>query len=491
MNQKIRIAGILTVLLLLTACASPPDGADPPSPPTSTNAPVSEAQEDGSLPGYFAAYAEIAAQYRERYGRGGLQQTNHDYDRITSLMGLCIAELIDFDHNGTEELLLIWAESAEEFHSYAYGVWTSHDGRTATQLCENQIFSGAQSYCPYLELVEREDGTYIGEELDIINSDGAHVYRKVTATGVSDALTLIAPSPYTDEPELPTVNGTPTDYDAFEKAQEDFLAGAQVTRIDLTSWSVLEGFEDVYSVGYGSTADEEERYFRAYLRTMQDTIAALSGETVNSYSYFWSPERSYSSYAELVSTFLGDCGEPQVLSSSRYDAGNDMPALGGLCVVRLVDMDGDGSDELILAWPQDIQGKRLSYEYSIWTKRDGQAVMLYENATPDTAYEPWLTLYTGQGRTYISTGYDTNTEQVSSIANVEYYTEAHEFDGTNMLGRSIQDIPEEIRNSPETEWIYFTAWSYRWAAGMDWDTDSQRVGSMTWTAINTIYSSGI
>ncbi len=329
----------LAMALMLAGCGGGPSPAEAgegqtSSPSPSASAPVAETQElqdkPSGTPAYYAAYREIVADYQERYRIGTVQQTENEFDRMTSLMGLCIVRLLDFDKDGTEELLLIWAESDEQYHSYRYGIWTSPDGRTTKSVCEYPILDGIQGYGPFIELVERADGIYIGQDFDLADADSAHVYRKITANGASDALTLAYIPPFGQDEEM-LVNGqTVSDYDAYLKAGEDFLAGAEVTRIDLTSWSVLEPFVDPVMSGDGSTADEEEHYFRAFLRDTQNVIAILEGkEQADKYRFEWREADTYTSYGEVVSTYLAGYGEPHIRPSSRYDDGDDMPALAG------------------------------------------------------------------------------------------------------------------------------------------------------------------
>ncbi len=160
--------------------------------------------------------------------------------------------------------------------------------------------------------------------------------------------------------------------------------------------------------------------------------------------------------------------------------------------MRLLDLDQDGTEELVLVFPwkePNGEGNHLAYQYSIWTIQDGKAVEIRSNTLPSAAYEPSLALFVGPEQSYVNLTYDTNTEQVTSIANVEFASECHTYNGESVLAVSYQDIPEEAKKNEKTEWIYFTANSYRWAAGMDWDQDSQRVLNKTTETINQLRSS--
>lgn len=499
MKKKILFILAMSLMLPLVSCGiSPAEGGEtesssPPSPAVfsaSTSEPTAdETDKDSGVPVYYAAYQEIVAEYQKQYGIGSVQQTVNEFDRMTSLMGLCVIKLLDFDKDGTEELLLIWAEGDQQYHSYSYGIWTSPDGKSSEQICENRILDGLQSYGPYIELVDRTDGIFLGEDCEVADADEAHVYRKITVSGVSDALTLAYIPPFGQDERM-LVNGQPvSDYDAYTQARENFLAGAEVTRIDLTSWSLQTQFTDPTFSGNGTTADEEENYFKAILHDTQDAAAALEGkERPEYYHYEWRAEDTYASFGKVVSTYLAGYGEPHILSSSRYDGGDEMPALGGLCVVRLLDLDQDGVEELVMAypWKEPIGGgNHLAYQYSIWAIQNGGAVELRTNTLPSTAYEPTMALFIGPERSYLNFSYDINTEQAASIANVEFDSECHTYNGQSLIALGYSDIPQEAVTNSDTEWIYFSANSYRWSADMDWDKDSQRVLTKTQ---DTIYS---
>lgn len=474
------IAGILVMLLLLTGCGvSPAEGGETesPSPSPSASAP---ADPDGPVPSdppaYYAAYAEIVRDYQRQYGPERIQQIYSQPDMLNYLMGVCVVRLADFDLDGTPELLLAWPESETAFHSYRYAIWTSPDGQAAEKICENKILDGVQSYCPFFELARRADGVFLGEDISVQEVSDAHVYRGVSPSGLVDVLTL-GYDPYGGDDGLYRVNGRSVGGDDYNKARSDFLEGAEVERISFA----LADFED-------STPLVEA------VRATQEALLLLGVEPNKTGRDIASPspeQTGYAPYLELVDQYLSDYGQPHILTSSRYDGGDEMPALGGLCVVRLLDMDQDGSEELVLVypWKESIgEGKHLAYQYSIWAMQDGKAVELYANTLPATAYEPSMALFVGSERSYLNFSYDTNTEQATSIANVEFASECHTFDGESLIKLAYEDIPRDAVNNGEAERIYFSANSYRWAAGMDWDTDSQRVVSKTVDTINLLRS---
>lgn len=478
MKKKICLIIAALVLLLLAGCnTTPAEAGEPSSPPPSTSAPadaIGVGQSD--TPAYYAAYAEIVREYQQQYGPECIQQIYSRPDMLNYLMGVCVVRLIDFDQDGTLELMLCWPESEAAYHSYRYAIWTSPDGQTATKICENQILDGVQSYCPFIELVSRADGVFLGEDISDPGGYEGYAYRSVSIDGLSVPLSLIYMPPY-GEDEQYLVNGAPVSSDDYDKARYDFLEGAEVTKISF----VLADFEDTVPLIEA-------------IQTTQESLLLLeielneAGFDITSFE----PEQiGYTPYLEIIDQYLIDYGQPEVLSSSSSDGRNDTPALGGLCVVRLSDLDGDGTEELILAYVQNLamMGRNIYYGFDIWTLRNGAAQKLIRASIPYSAYEPSMMFFAGQPESYMAISYDTNTEQVTSIANVEYYVSCYGYDGENLVQMSsLAELPDEIRQN-ETEYIYFSAYSYRWAAGMDWDTDSQRVVSKTLDTIELLRNS--
>ena len=478
MKKKLCFIAAALALLLLAGCGISPAKAgesEPSSPSSSTSAPADPAGPvQADIPAYYAAYAEIVRNYQQQYGPERIQQLYSSPDMLNYLMGVCVVRLIDFDLDGTLELLLCWPESEEALHSYRYAIWTSLDGTMAEQLCDYEIFDGAQSYCPFIKLVGRADGVFLGEDFDSPDVPEAHLYSNVSPSGLAGVLMLRC-DPYSGDNGRYLVGNDPVSAADYAKAESDFLTGASVEYIPF----VLPDFEDTTPLLDTIRATQE--------------VLALLGIEPNPDGLDIAPsapeQAGYTPYLELIDQYLIDYGQPQVLSSSWFDGRDDTPALGGLCVVRLLDLDGDGTEELILAYVQHLAsvGRNISYGFGIWTLRDGAAQELHRASIPYSAYEPSMMFYAGEPENYMAINYDTNTDEVTSIANVDYAFVGYGYDGERLHRmESRSELPEGVQ---ETEYIYFSSYSYRWAAGMDWDTDSQRVISKTLDTIDLLRSS--
>lgn len=263
-------------LLLLPGCAAASGGSlDAAPPPSPAAAPAAMPQSEGEpiVPAYYALYAGVAAGYEQLYGQAAVQHVDFDGGRLTTLTGVCVARLVDFDQNGVEELLLVWAEGDSQYPSYSYGVWASLDGQDVQLLHEHQILDGTQSYAPYLELVDRADGVYLGEDVDIPDADWGHAYRRVTSGGLDDALVLaFAALPPGTEEEQPLVNGKPASHEEYALAQESFLDGAQVDQIRLTCFSFSPTFGEKEAL---SSFEDGDAYLANLVQQTRDTIQIL------------------------------------------------------------------------------------------------------------------------------------------------------------------------------------------------------------------------
>lgn len=123
---------------------------------TETEAPEPE------LPEHYAAYRDICEERLETYGVGSFV-TENSGDSI--LTGLSIVRLLDFDSDGTEDLLLVYMTDYGSIWSGAYEVWTYKDGEAIQAACSDKIvFSNGGWF--YFDLFVRDGKTYIVGESD-------------------------------------------------------------------------------------------------------------------------------------------------------------------------------------------------------------------------------------------------------------------------------------------------------------------------------------
>ena len=87
----------------------------------------------------YTQYRELAEQYEQTYGRMDVVMLNDFQIKMT---GLCFLDLIDFDNNGSEELLLVYQKYDKESISseYLYEIWQA-DRQEIIQIDSGTIYS--------------------------------------------------------------------------------------------------------------------------------------------------------------------------------------------------------------------------------------------------------------------------------------------------------------------------------------------------------------
>jgi hypothetical protein len=100
----------------------------------------------------------------------------------------------------------------------------------------------------------------------------------------------------------------------------------------------------------------------------------------------------YAEYDRIIDDYISEYGKG---SQQRTPQGEDViNTMQGVCVVRLIDFDKDGLDELLLCYAER-QETYPTYHYAVWTSRDGKSVeQMCDSAIFSGAqyYCPYITL---------------------------------------------------------------------------------------------------
>lgn len=456
-----------------------PQSSPAPAPAAESTQPTPSATPD--QPAYYSAYLDVVNSLRQ-YGDGGWDdQVYFGSERLSALSGLCVVRLLDFDGDSREELLVVYGQQnaasypGDTLYSYSYQVWTSPDGVTASLAGEGQIADGEQSYCPQFTLREGADGILLEEvgEPDVLSE--AVQYSTIKNGQWVVSLDLES-DPYGD---LYLVNGSPVDYHGYEQSIADIDAGRTETPYYLTSWSTVWSEE------------EAQAAFEQVLEQTRQTIQLLGGLSQTSDE----PEESSSlnaAYLKVVEERLEEYGPAVILPSSQYNTPtDDVPALAGLCGVRLVDLDRNGVDELLLVYapptsndPSDTG--RLAYRYEVWTSTDGStAVQVQPTAAgwdlpTSTPYEPYVGIVTTPDKTYLVLPYQGLSAQNPAASNSSFqYLELkngrlevvltadernnqglYSLNGETMSGQEFEQEMQSYTQGAEWDRINLTGWSY-------------------------------
>lgn len=130
----------LSLSFALSACSSADNDADSSSESrdeavTSTDAGIKKAA--------YAAYADRLGQYVDEYGSPAVDDTYDSYGWHTEVArGVCLAELVDFDGDGLEELLVAYYDDAKD-DPYQVEIWT---------------YNGSEAMAVHTQEAEMEEG---------------------------------------------------------------------------------------------------------------------------------------------------------------------------------------------------------------------------------------------------------------------------------------------------------------------------------------------
>lgn len=125
---------------------------------------LAQKAEAGGAAAQYKPYYDLCMEYRDKYGEGGYK-TNEDSTEsysVVNLTGLCVVRLIDFNREGTKELLLGYRKEADEssYNPYVYEVWSLKDGQAVNVLPATEASHG-QDVGSWIEIASKEEIPYL------------------------------------------------------------------------------------------------------------------------------------------------------------------------------------------------------------------------------------------------------------------------------------------------------------------------------------------
>ena len=104
-------------------------------------------------------------------------------------------------------------------------------------------------------------------------------------------------------------------------------------------------------------------------------------------------------YAEIAKRKIDEFGLGKVAKHAWNDS---LRQLSGLSIVRLIDFDGDGTEELLLGYNK---GEEFEPAVELWTIKDGAAVQLEGDFTVTDRTAIYLDTVVYEGKSYIVSGW--------------------------------------------------------------------------------------
>lgn len=283
--------------------------------------------------------AVVCAQYLADYGEGDFVDSSEETYDLYSMTGFFSARRLDFDGDGHEELLVLYNDEG----TYAGDVWGLNEDGDFAKLYTAPFSSDAQTGETWLVLFKTGSKYYLGTQSGSRESDitfyrlKGDTFVKASGTGV-----------YNSEKKTYRRLGRNI------TGRLEFLKVTMLTqRQSEVMLSDLQQLVDSFGTASGANADltESQQRAQAYLDVINDVTI-------------------------------------------RYGAGalsDDAQQLDGLAVVRLVDFNGDGADELLLAYKRtvaevdtssgDASGTTTKYVMEVYQCTGSAATLIFTNET--------------------------------------------------------------------------------------------------------------
>ena len=218
---------------------------------------VEELLEEAEQTARYRAYYDKLTELTEEYGAAYIE-TNEEYSaEPTYLCGLCFAMLVDFDADGTEELLLAYNSSGEET-TFSIEVWGFADG-------EIEKSGTSEGYCiqvgRQILLTEVDGRFYLVEGME--DSFAFYYFLGLEDGGLTQVKALEA-------------------YDLYEDSASWFEDGSETTEAAYqTSYAVWMENCTAYDLNYGGEAYDALDELENTLETLQSYLKAHADDAVD------------------------------------------------------------------------------------------------------------------------------------------------------------------------------------------------------------------
>lgn len=313
---------------------------------------------------FGAAAYKVCSEYSEKYGIANYKFMNSEYGvKGCMLTGLCVAREIDFNADGSEELLLGYNDN----DTYHLEVWGFHSG-DFIQLYNKNVFQRSDRNSDiWISLYTDDNQFYLAEHsgdkaenVKILRLAGKEFKEKDEASYDEESLK------YTMRKKDATDN--------FEKIRFAVLRETTASEIVDSTLDVIDGFSKNKEQSAGESNSDSA-----------DGKAQL--EPINS------------AYYSIVENYNKEYG------CASLDNMSELPCITGLAVVDLIDFNGDGTNELLLIFRRTVNerskndnGEYISvakekYFCEIYTFNGEKALNVYQSEgisnlsdSTDTAY---------------------------------------------------------------------------------------------------------
>ncbi|MCI8646204.1 MAG: zinc-ribbon domain-containing protein [Firmicutes bacterium] len=367
-----------------------------------------KASKLGTANAQYQAYYELCAEYRQKYGNPDFitneekygPSEDDEYSESTGeygeLQGLCVTKLYDFDKDGNQELLLAYQkEKGDELEQtpqdFQYEIWAWQDNNLVNVLPATAVNTG-QDVTSWIETSIKENTIYL--IIDRTAWDGPAQYMQYESGKFNIEYEYEEHWPEDGTEEFTyIVNGKTLSAKAFEEEIKSFPKSkiynqTEDQTYDPNSKELLIEFRYL-------TAD----YAQAVLDEAEATVERLKDASADA------DRGAHKTYQSLCAEYQEKYGKP---GYEKWD-GSDYYNLTGLCVVRLIDFDKDGNQELLLGYAD--KNAMGGYAYEVWAQQDSAVQVLNKMGPPHSNGEcVWIETADKNGAIYLW-GYEDTGEK--------------------------------------------------------------------------------
>ncbi len=347
----------------MSSSVSQNDDSDVEQPLQNSESSSSAQENSSSMELDLTAYGQIVQQYESEYGT--LSFSDNSYG--VTYTGVFLLELLDFDGNGTEELLIgyttLYSDGGMSYVWPYFDVWQL-EGNNPVQIYEGAVIdqSDIGKHCAFTlwngtyYLIEGWEGS--GCDLSLLKLEDGTFKTDTTLKS--------------DEDQGYTVNGKTVSSDTFYQILNQIQSGEP--------YYYYTEFQNGCFCG---TIYEDSNYTTDSLLEQLNEVKELLGleKTTDSLSV----------YADVVRQYEDTYGaiDYNVYYQNQADNTGETYMLKGVCLLVPIDFDGDSISELLIGYGETTdEGTGFTKLYAdVWGLNGETPTLLYEKASfPGESY---------------------------------------------------------------------------------------------------------
>lgn len=292
---------------------------------------------------FNANAAKVCADYSAQYGNANYENLYSTYKvEGYRLVGLCFVRELDFDNDGNSELMVAYNKNGEYYNE----VWGLNSTEKFELLFSEKTAQTDKKKDDVYSVLYRTGNKYYIAKFSEKNNNKMSLYQLKSGSFKKKYKCV-----YDPPTKSYAVDGK-DDTDAFERIRYAVLKEEKASACVDETLAIIDGF----TVG-----------------GVDESKPAIESQTLNG------------AYYSLVQDYNKKYGV------STYKQENGVAYIDGLAVVRMVDFDGDGQNELLLVYRKPVMemgekedGSYMSVEVTkyfcdIYRYASGRAVQIYSN----------------------------------------------------------------------------------------------------------------